>query len=361
MTQRSQLFRTVEWFGYAIGLALLLWGVANAAILVATGGSWQGPLSLRKPAAFGVSFGLTLVTIVWVASWMQLKDRSRNLILGVFAFLCVAETALISLQAWRGVPSHFNEATPFDAGVTRLLAGFGAALVITIATLTLASFRANQGTGPAMRIAIIGTGNVGSALGGGWAALGHDVVFGARDPRLPRVHSVVKAAGGRARATLVREASAVAEVVVLATPWEATEAAVRAAGDLAGKVLVDATNPLSPDLRSLAVGHTTSGAEEVARWAPGARVVKAFNTIGAQHMRDPRFGSETASMFVCGDDEPARRLVMGLAGALGFECVDAGPLVQARLLEPLAMLWISLAYAQGQGTGIAFRLVRKPA
>ena len=154
MIQRPQLLRTVEWFGYAIGLALLLWGVANAAILVATGGSWQGPLSLRKPAAFGVSFGLTLVTIVWVASWMQLKDRSRNLILGVFAFLCVAETALISLQAWRGVPSHFNEATPFDAGVTRLLAGFGAALVVTIAILTLASFRANQGTAPAMRIAI---------------------------------------------------------------------------------------------------------------------------------------------------------------------------------------------------------------
>jgi hypothetical protein len=105
MLQRPPLLRTVEWFGYAIGLALLLWGVANAAILVVTGGSWQGPLSLRKPAAFGVSFGLTLVTIVWVASWMQLKDRSRNLILGVFAFLCVAETALISLQAWRGVPS----------------------------------------------------------------------------------------------------------------------------------------------------------------------------------------------------------------------------------------------------------------
>src|SRR5262249_48773928 len=97
---------------------------------------------------------------------------------------------------------------------------------------------------------------------------------------------------------------------------------------------------------------------EVARWAPGARVVKAFNTIGAQHMTDPRVGGERASMFLCGDDADARRIVAQLAETLGFEPVDAGPLRQARLLEPLALLWISLAYAHGQGPDIAFKLRR---
>lgn len=146
--------------------------------------------------------------------------------------------------------------------------------------------------------------------------------------------------------------------MLLATPWGAAQDALRAAGDLKGKILVDATNPLKPDFSGLALGHTTSAGEEVARWAPGARVVKAFNTIGAQHMTDPRIAGQRPSMFVCGDDPAAKQTVAGLAEALGFEPVDAGPLTQARLLEPLAMLWISLAYAHGLGTNIGFRLLR---
>ena len=157
----------------------------------------------------------------------------------------------------------------------------------------------------------------------------------------------------------MRNAVAAADIVVLAVPWGSAQDAIRGAGDLRGKVVVDATNPLKPDLSGLALGHTTSAGEEIARWAAGAKVVKAFNTIGAQHMANPRFDGQSASMFICGDDAAAKKTVASLAAALGFEPVDAGPLTQARLLEPLALLWISMAYAYGQGTDIAFRLLRR--
>jgi predicted dinucleotide-binding enzyme len=209
-----------------------------------------------------------------------------------------------------------------------------------------------------MTIAIVGAGNVGSTLGAAWVARGHDVVFGVREPGAARVKALVQQAGERARAAGVRDAVAAAEVALLATPWDATEAAVRSAGDWRSKVLIDATNPLTADL-SLAIGHTTSAGKQVAGWATGARVVKAFNTIGSVHMAAPTFGGERASMFLCGDDAGAKTTVAGLARDLGFDPVDAGPLRQARLLEPLAMLWISMALVYGHGPGIAFRLLRK--
>jgi predicted dinucleotide-binding enzyme len=210
-----------------------------------------------------------------------------------------------------------------------------------------------------MRIGIIGTGNVGTAVGRRWAAAGYDVMFGARDAASPTVASLVAATGGKARAGSVAEAARFGEVVVLATPFDATEAAIRAAGDLAGKVVIDCTNPLKPDLSGLSVGHTASGAEAVARWARGARVVKALNTTGAGNMADPLYGGERATMFVCGDDAAAKATAGALVTALGFEVVDTGRLAQARLLEPLALLWISLAYQGGLGPNIAFRLMRR--
>src|SRR5690242_15609053 len=127
-----------------------------------------------------------------------------------------------------------------------------------------------------MRIGIIGAGSVGGALGRGWARAGHEVTFGVRDTSDPKVTKLVEETG--ARAASVAEAAAGAEVVVLATPWEATEDAVRHAGDLAGKIVFDCTNPLAPQLAGLTHGHETSGAEQVAGWARGARVVKVFNT-----------------------------------------------------------------------------------
>lgn len=205
-----------------------------------------------------------------------------------------------------------------------------------------------------MKIGIIGAGNVGGALGQLWAGRGHDVCFGVRDPNSSRAPS-----GAHMSKSSVADAARHGELVVFATPWGATLDAVRAAGDLDGRIVVDTTNPLLPQLAGLAVGLTTSAAEEIARAAPGARVVKCFNNIGAQNFANPKFGSETASMFMCGDDAAAKAIVSGLGAELGFDMVDAGPLTQARLLEPLAMLWISLAYQRGFSPNIGFKLLRR--
>ena len=210
-----------------------------------------------------------------------------------------------------------------------------------------------------MQIAILGTGNVGAALGQRWAAAGHDIVFGVRQPGAAKVAAVVRQAGARARAAAVREAAAGAAVVVLAIPFGAAEQAITECGNLAGKIVIDCNNPLVPDLGGLTVGHTDSAGETVARWAKGARVVKTLNTTGSGNMLDPRYGRESLSMFLCGDDADAKKVVTGLVAELGFEPVDAGPLKQARYLEPLAMLWISMAYQFGQGPNFGFRVVRR--
>src|SRR5262245_32957422 len=179
-----------------------------------------------------------------------------------------------------------------------------------------------------MRIGILGAGNVGGALGRAWARKGHEVFYGVKQPGETKVRELVQATGPTARAGTVAEAAAFAEVVVLATPWPATRAAVQAAGDLTGKVVIDCTNPLKPDLSGLEIGHTTSAAETVAGWAPGAKVFKAFNTVGANIMADPVIAGTRTVMFVCGDDEAARPAVLRLAEDVGFDAVDAGPLAQ---------------------------------
>lgn len=205
-----------------------------------------------------------------------------------------------------------------------------------------------------MKIAVIGAGHVGSALGAGWVRAGHEVVFGVREP-----HSE-KAAALPAPAALPAEAVVGAEVVLLATPWPATEAVLASLGDLTGKVLLDATNPLNADHTGLTHGHTTSGGEQVAAWAPGARVVKIFNTTGAQNMANPSaYTAGSVVLFYCGDDPDAKQIAHTLAAALGLDPIDAGPLSQARLLEPYALLWISLAYRHGLGPGFALHLMRR--
>lgn len=211
-----------------------------------------------------------------------------------------------------------------------------------------------------MNIAILGAGNVGGALGKLWAAQGHRVTFGVPDPTGAKTQSLVKSIGGQVQARNVMDAAASAGVVVLATPWPATQDAVRAAGDLTGKIVIDCTNPLAADLSGLVTGTSNSAAEEVARWAKGAKVVKAFNTIGADNFGKPKYGAEAASMFICGDDAAAKSQAGGLAAELGFDVVDVGPLTEARSLEALAMLWIHLAINQGWGpAGHAFKLLRR--
>lgn len=144
----------VERAAYAVGALLIVSGLIHLAILVIGGGSWEGPLSFRKPTTFGLSFGLTLITVVWVASFLPLGRRTRVRLLGAFTAACAIETALISLQAWRGVPSHFNLETTFDGLVARTLAAGGFALVAIIVVLTLVAFRANPTVPISLRIAI---------------------------------------------------------------------------------------------------------------------------------------------------------------------------------------------------------------
>jgi 8-hydroxy-5-deazaflavin:NADPH oxidoreductase len=209
-----------------------------------------------------------------------------------------------------------------------------------------------------MKIGVIGTGNVGGALGTGWAKKGHQIIFGSRAPHSAKTQDLLKSAGSNASATTVSEAAAGAEVIVLATPWVATGQAIQSAGSLAGKVLIDTTNPVGPGFQ-LMLGTTSSGAEQVAQWAAGAHVVKAFNTTGFENMVDPIYGEEPTAMFICGDDARAKATVARLAEDLGFEVADTGELAMARNLEPLALVWIKLAIGQGWGRNFAFRLVRR--
>lgn len=206
-----------------------------------------------------------------------------------------------------------------------------------------------------MRIAILGAGRVGGTLGRRLAEAGHTVVYGLREGRaeLPEELRHASASGAP-----VPEAVRQADVVLLTTPWAAAEAVLRAAGDLGGKPLLDATNPIGAGM-ALTHGHTDSGGEQVQRWAPSARVVKVFNTTGVENMADPRFGDARALMLACGDDTDAVATAVRLAGDIGFEALAFGPLRNARLLEPFGRAWIELALVRGQGRGIAFGLLRR--
>ncbi|HBY60651.1 MAG TPA: hypothetical protein DEH78_12570 [Solibacterales bacterium] len=200
-----------------------------------------------------------------------------------------------------------------------------------------------------MNIAILGAGNVGASLGGVWSAKGHRVVYGVRNPADPKYATLNTATPA--------EAARTAEVVVLATPWPATKDAIEGAGGLAGKIVLDATNPLEG--LKLAVGFTDSGGEMVARWAPGARVVKIFNSTGNNNMENTAYPGGTPAMFYAGDDAAAKSAAAQLAADLGFEPVDAGPLTNARLLEPLALLWIDQAFFRGRGREFAIALLKR--
>jgi len=214
-----------------------------------------------------------------------------------------------------------------------------------------------------MKIAVIGAGNVGGTLGKRWAKGGHEVAYGVRNAAEAKVVALVSESGPSARAASVPDAVRQAAVVVLTIPWQNAQEAVAAAGDLSGRVLIDATNPvpLTPEglRQGLVIGHTTSAAEEIARWAVGARVVKAFNTTGFPNMADPQYGSRGLTMMLCGDDAEAKKVTADLARQLGFEPVDVGPLRSARYLEALAMLWIDMALLQGFGTNFGFQIVKR--
>jgi predicted dinucleotide-binding enzyme len=214
-----------------------------------------------------------------------------------------------------------------------------------------------------MRIGILGTGDVGRVLGAGFSALGHEVKIGSRDPGQEKVREWLRKAGPKAFAGTFAEAAAFGEIAVLATLWLGTENAVRLCGaqNLAGKIVIDTTNPLdfsAGGAPRLAVGHTDSAGENVQRWLPGSRVVKAFNHVGNAHMVNPRFPGGPPDMFICGNDAGAKETVTGLLQAFGWSVVDIGGIEGARLLEPLAMIWIIHGFRTGAWNH-AFKLLYK--
>ena len=201
-----------------------------------------------------------------------------------------------------------------------------------------------------MRIGIIGAGNMGSAFAKRLVAAGHEVTITAQDPS--HAEQAASAAGGSVRAVPQGQIAAGAELLVLATPYGAAVEALRGAGDTDGKTVIDITNPLNAEMSGLTVGFTSSAAEEIQRAVPGARVVKAFNTVFAQVLGGAPAGAKVQVLFA-GDDDAAKQTVRSLIESADFEAVDAGPLANARYLEPLGMLNIYLGYVAGRGTGAA--------
>jgi len=202
-----------------------------------------------------------------------------------------------------------------------------------------------------MTVAIIGTGNMGSGIARLLASKGFEVAIGSRDPA--KAAELAKQIGAGAQGGGIDAATKLADVVILAVPYAAAEETVREAAGFAGKILVDISNPITPDYKALTVGHTTSAAEEIQKLAPQARVVKAFNTIFAQLLPAEARKGRTVQVFVAGDDEAAKKTVSDIAKKADFEAVESGPLSNARYLEPVGEINIHFGFFLGWGTSAA--------
>jgi 8-hydroxy-5-deazaflavin:NADPH oxidoreductase len=208
-----------------------------------------------------------------------------------------------------------------------------------------------------VKIGIIGAGNMGTGLGKYWAQNQHEILLSySRDEN--KLRQAAASIGDGVRTGRPAEAAAFGDVVLLATPYSGTPDAIRAAGSLDGKIVFGCVNPFQPDFSGMIVGTTTSGAEEMAKLARGARYVAALPSFAEMlHAGSTKFGNETASAFYCGDDAGATKIVAGLLRETGVEAVDAGPLRNARFVEPAMMLLVQLAYPLGMGV-VGIKLLR---
>lgn len=210
-----------------------------------------------------------------------------------------------------------------------------------------------------MKLAILGSGNIGKSIGEWASKVNYEVIFAAKNEQ--HAQEAAKLAGHNAKSANVRTAIESSDMILLAVPYGAVKELLSEVGPLLkGKVLIDATNALNADFSGLMFGFTTSAAEEIAKLAPEALVVKAFNTIFAQVFasQNPMIKGNTITVFYAGDNEGAKTKVAELITKMGFDAVDAGPLKAARNLEPLAFLNISLGYGLGHGQTIGFSFLR---
>lgn len=208
-----------------------------------------------------------------------------------------------------------------------------------------------------MNIGVIGAGNVGRALGNAFQVAGHRVVYGVRNPESSRYRDLRES--GNTQLTNIEKAVRDTAVTLLAVPWQAVKETVELIPDWDGKILIDCTNPIKLDFSGLDFEQGLSGAEQIAIWANGARVVKCFNQTGADNMIHPHYETSKTLMFAAGDEQEAVETAIKLAREIGFNAVSAGKLHISRQLEELAWLWIHLAIKEGWGTSFAFALVKR--
>jgi 8-hydroxy-5-deazaflavin:NADPH oxidoreductase len=213
-----------------------------------------------------------------------------------------------------------------------------------------------------MRVAVLGTGEVGKSLGNAFLALGHEVRMGAREAGNEKAVAWAGRAEGHASVGTFADAAGFGEIVVLATLGSAVQQVLQpaVAQACAGKVVIDTTNPLdfSQGSPRLAVGHTDSGGEQVQRLLPSAHVVKAFNTVGNALMFRPSLPGGPPDMFICGNDDAAKERVTALLVDFGWKTIDLGGIESSRYLEPMCMVWVVFGL-RSNGWNHAFKLLRK--
>jgi 8-hydroxy-5-deazaflavin:NADPH oxidoreductase len=208
-----------------------------------------------------------------------------------------------------------------------------------------------------MKIGIIGAGNMGRALGKVWASQGHEVMLSYSRDRA-KLHTLAQSM--TISAGTPAEAVQFAEVILLVVPWGVVSDAIASAGSMAEKTVMTCINPIKADFSGLEVGTTTSAAEEIAQLIPGAKLVEVlFSFAEILQSESRQFGSDTPTQFYCGDDREAKTVVAKLIADVGLQPIDAGNLTSARYLEPLGMLLVQLAYANGMGTNIGLKVLQR--
>jgi len=236
--------------------------------------------------------------------------------------------------------------------LTRVLLGRLRPMILLMSMLAGTAVQADT-------IALIGTGRVAGALGPRFAEQGHLIIYGSRDPSRAEVQALVSDTGGRASAMGQAEAAAQADIVVIAVPGAVAVDVVRSLGDLTGKIILDPTNITTSAEDGFRIHAVeTSNAELIQAAAPGARVVKAFNTLNFQTMIDPSESGGPVTIPIAGDDAAAKRAIAYLAVGMGFEVIDLGPLRYAYVLEEMLVIWVN---ARALGTPFDYHLRRRPA